>query len=588
MPLDAACLTALVGELRPQLEGAKIDKIFQPGRDEIVLNLRTVSGNQKLLLTANPSHPRLQMTALNRENPSVPPMFCMLLRKHLTGARILSVTQPSMERLVDLELETLNELGDRVSRHLVLEAMGRRSNLILTDESGRITDCLRKVDSELSQLRPVLPGLFYRLPPQQEEKRDPLQTDRETFLALLSQAPEESDVSHWLLDTFSGFSPLICRELAYRAGGAVDLRLSCLDTEGKDRLSDAFALVKDALLPQNSQPTALFQNGNPKDFSFLPITQYEGYLTSKPYDTFSALLDDFYATRETGERVRQKGQELIRSLTNARNRAARKIQLQTKELADAQNREQYRIAGDLITGNFYQMKKGDKSLTAINYYDPECKELTVALDPLLTPQQNAAKYYRKYTKAKTADAILTQQLEQGKTELDYLESVLEALQRAEGESDLNEIRQELEEQGYIRAKKTGKKPLKRPKLRPMEFRSSAGLRISVGRNNTQNDQLTCKMAGKSDIWFHTQSIHGAHVILWTEGQTPDEESVLEAAILAAWFSQGKDSSKIPVDYTPAKFVKKPSGAKPGMVIYTTYRTLYVTPDGDLAKKLTAK
>lgn len=588
MPLDAACLTALVGELRPQLEGAKIDKIFQPGRDEVVLNLRTVSGNQKLLLTANPSHPRLQMTALNRENPAVPPMFCMLLRKHLTGARVLAVTQPSMERVVDLELEALNELGDRVSRHLVLEAMGRRSNLILTDENVRITDCLRKVDSELSQLRPVLPGLFYRLPPQQEEKRDPLGTDRDTFMTLLAQAPEESEVSRWLLDTFAGFSPLICREMAFRAGGTVDVRLNGLDECGKEGLADAFETVKEAITPGKSQPTALFQNGNPKDFSFLPITHYEDYLTTKPYENFSALLDDFYATRETGERVRQKGQELIRSLTNARNRTARKIQVQTKELQEAQNREQYRIAGDLITGNFYQMKKGDKSLTAVNYYDPECKEITISLDPLLTPQQNAAKYYRKYTKAKTADSILTQQLEQGKAELDYLESVLEALQRAEGESDLNEIRQELEEQGYIRAKKTGRKQLKRPKLRPMEFRSSAGLRISVGRNNTQNDQLTCKMAGKSDIWFHTQSIHGAHVILWTEGQTPDENSVLEAATLAAWFSQGKESSKVPVDYTPAKFVKKPGGAKPGMVIYTTYRTLYVAPDGELAKKLAVK
>lgn len=588
MPLDAACLTALIGELRPQLEGARIDKIFQPGRDEIILNLRTLSGNQKLLLTANPSQPRLQMTGLSRENPAVPPMFCMLLRKHLTGARILSVTQPSMERLADLELEALNELGDRVSRHLILEAMGRRSNLILTDENGRITDCLRKVDSELSQLRPVLPGLFYRLPPRQEDKLDPQQTDPETFSRLLAQAPEETEVCRWLLDTFSGLSPLLCREIAFRAGGAVDIRLNALSSEERVRLADVFSAVKEAMLPGKSQPTALFRSGSPKDFSFLPICQYGDYLTQKPYESFSALLDDFYAARETGERVRQKGQELIRSLTNARNRVARKIQIQTKELAAAKDREQYRIAGDVITGNFYQMKKGDKSLTAINYYDPECKEITISLDPLLTPQQNAAKYYKKYAKAKTADAVLTGQLEQGKRELTYLESVLEALQRAEGESDLNEIRQELEEQGYLRAKKAGKKQLKRPKLRPMEFRSSAGLRISVGRNNTQNDQLTCKLAGKGDIWLHTQSIHGAHVILWTEGQTPDEESLLEAAMLAAWFSQGKESSNVPVDYTPAKFVKKPGGAKPGMVIYTTYKTMYVTPDGELAKRLSLK
>ena len=354
MPLDAACLTALVGELRPQLEGAKVDKIFQPGRDELVLSLRNREGNCKLLLTANPSQPRLQFTEVSRENPAAPPMFCMLLRKHLTGARILSVTQPPMERLVDLELETLNELGDRVSRHLILEAMGRRSNLILTDENGRITDCLRKVDGELSQLRPVLPGLYYHLPPAREDKRNPQETDRETLAELLAAAPDEAEVSGWLLDTFSGLSPLICREIAYRAGGEVDVRLNRLDGAGRERLLDAFAAVLFAI--EAAQPTVLFKNGEPKDFSFLPIRQYEGYWETKPYDTFSQLLDDFYAVRETGERVRQKGQALIKHLTNTRNRVARKIQVQQKELRDAQNREQYRINGDLITANLYQMQ----------------------------------------------------------------------------------------------------------------------------------------------------------------------------------------------------------------------------------------
>ena len=586
MPLDAACLTALVGELRPTLEGAKVDKIFQPGQNEVVLNLRTQAGNQTLLLTANPSHPRLQFTELNRENPAAPPMFCMLLRKHLTGARVLSVTQPPMERVVDLELETLNELGDRVSRHLILEAMGRRSNLILTDENGRITDCLRKVDAELSQLRPVLPGLYYHLPPAREDKRNPLETDRETLAALLSAAPAETEVSAWLLDTFAGLSPLLCREIAYRAGGDVGIRLNALDEPGRERLLDSFQTVLEGI--HAPQPTALFKAGEPKDFSFLPVGQYEGYLETRSYDSFSQLLDDFYAARETGERVKQKGQSLIKSLTNARNRLARKIQLQTKELAQARDREQYRISGDLITANLYQMRKGQKSLTAVNYYDPECKELTVALDPLLTPQQNAAKYYKRYTKAKTADAVLTEQLAQGREELDYLDSVLESLQRAEGERDLNEIRQELEDGGYLRTQKNAKKQAKRPRPQPLEFTSSAGLRISVGRNNTQNDQLTCKLAGKGDIWLHTQGIHGAHVILWAQGQEPDGESLLEAAQLAAWFSQGRGGSKIPVDYTPVKYVKKPGGARPGMVVYTTYRTAYVTPEETLVKRLAGK
>lgn len=580
MSLDAACLTALVGELRPQLEGARVDKIFQPGRDEVVLHLRTPQGNQKLLLTANPSHPRLQMTALTRENPASPPMFCMLLRKHLTGARVLSVTQPPMERVVTLELETLNELGDRVTRRLILEAMGRRSNLILTDENGRITDCLRKVDGELSQLRPVLPGLYYRLPPAREDRRNPRETDRETLAALLDTAPAEAEADRWLLDTFSGLSPLICREVVHRAAGRTDARLHEIDHE---RLLDA---VEDVLgTIDDPRPTALFREGEPKDFSYLPIRQYGDYYERRSYESFSALLDEFYAVRETGERVRQRGQELIRHLTSARNRVERKLQIQSKELAEARDREQYRVSGDLITANLYRMEKGERSLTAVNYYDPECRELTVALDPLLTPQQNAAKYYKKYSKAKTAENVLTKQIEQGRGELDYLESVLESLQRAEGERDLNEIRQELEDGGYLRPQKNGKRPMKRPRPQPMEFRSSAGLRISVGKNNVQNDQLTCKLAGKGDIWLHTQGIHGSHVILWTGGAEPDEKSLEEAATLAAWFSQGRSGSRVPVDYTPVKYVKKPAGARPGMVIYTTCRTTYVTPEESEVKRI---
>lgn len=493
MALDAATLALVAEELKTNLLDAKIDKIFEPTRDEVLITLRTRTETHRLLLSARSGSARVCLTKESFENPLTPPGFCMLLRKHLTGARVLSVTQPPMERVVDLELETLNELGDRVSRHLILEAMGRRSNLILTDENGRITDCLRKVDAELSQLRPVLPGLYYHLPPAREDKRNPLETDQETLTALLSAAPAETEVSAWLLDTFAGLSPLLCREIAHRAGGDVGIRLNALDEPGRERLLDSFQTVLEGI--HAPQPTALFKAGEPKDFSFLPIGQYEGYLEAKGYDSFSQLLDDFYAARETGERVKQKGQSLIKSLTNARNRLARKIQLQTKELAQARDREQYRISGDLITANLYQMRKGQKSLTAVNYYDPECKELTVALDPLLTPQQNAAKYYKRYTKAKTADAVLTKQLAQGREELDYLDSVLESLQRAEGERDLNEIRQELEDGGYLRTQKNAKKQAKRPRPQPLEFTSSAGLRISVGRNNTQNDQLTCKLAG---------------------------------------------------------------------------------------------
>ena len=572
MPMDAATLTALVQEIQPELEGAKIDKIFQPGRDELILALRTGGGNRRLLLTANPSQPRLQFTAVSRENPASPPMFCMLLRKHLTGAKIRTVTQPAMERLVDLELECRDELGDTVSRHLILEAMGRRANLILTDAQGRITDCIRKVDGELSQLRAVLPGLYYRLPPAREDKQNPALTQEEAFMELLNAAPREAVAADWLLDRFSGLSPLLCREIVCRGGGDAGERLNCLDRKA---LWQAFRSVMEQI--HTPQPTALLREGEYKDFSYLPIVQYGDYYEKRTYPDFSSMLDDYYAQRENTQRVRQKGMSITKQVTNLRNRVRRKLQAQQKELEAARNREQYRLDGDLITANLYRMQKGQRSLTAVDYYDPELRERTVALDPLLTPQQNAAKCYKKYNKAKTADVMLREQIRQGIGELDYLESVLETLNRADGERDLEEIRSELEAQGCLRAPKERKKQAKRPASKPMEFTSTAGLRISVGRNNTQNDRLTCKMAGKGDWWFHTQGIHGAHVILWTEGAQPDDKSVEEAACLAAWFSQAQGSSRVPVDYTPVKYVKKPGGAKPGMVVYTTYRTMLVSP-----------
>lgn len=588
MPLDAACLAGIVQECRPAVEGARIDKIFQPARDEIVFLLRGNQGNCKLLLTANPSHPRLQLTSGNRENPANPPMFCMLLRKYLSGGRILSLTQPSMERLADLEIETTNEMGDKVACHLILEAMGRRSNLILTDQTGRIVDCMHRIDGDLSQLRPVLPGLFYRQPPQSEGKFDPLEVDAEQLNQLLKDALPEQELTKWLLDHFVGLSPLLCREVVYRATGGVDTRFCQLGERQQQRFVERFLSLCQTIRTGAFQAVALYQGEKPKDFSFLPLTQYERLYEVREFSTFGAMLDAFYGDRERQERVRQKGQDLLRTLNSARDRVARKIQIQTKELAATEGRERWRELGDIITSNLYQMKREMKTLRAVDYYDPEGKEIDIPLDPLLTPQKNAAKYYKKYNKAKTASVILAQQLKKGRRELEYLESVLETVQRAEGERDLAEIRQELEESGYLRAKKSGKKQKKTPVSKPLEFRSSAGLRISVGRNHYQNDALTCRMAFKSDIWFHTQKIHGAHVILWAEGREPDAQSITQAAMLAAYYSQAKDGKNVPVDYTPIKYVHKPNGARPGMVIYTTYRTAYVTPDPALVEQLKVK
>lgn len=587
MPLDALCLSGLVHELNTALTGARIDKIHQPGRDEVIFALRTPNGNVKLLLSANPAHPRAQLTSLSRENPDKPPMFCMLLRKHLTGGRILDITQPPLERVVNIRLETLDELGDRVERRVILETMGRHSNLILLDEENRIIDCLRRVDYEMSEKRQVLPGLIYRLPPMQE-KLDPTVLDHEELARRLAQAPEQARADQWLLDTFGGLSPLVCRELAHRAGGSTDARLHFMGDAGRSALLTELETLISRVGRGEYAPRLIVIDGKPKDFTFFDIQQYGSAAQRIPYHSFSALLDDFYEQRETQERIRQKGQDLIRTVTSARDRTARKIANQEKELLATLDRERLRELGDILTSNLYALQRGMKTFRTVDFYNPEAKEIDIKLDPLLTPQQNAAKYYKEYNKAKTAEEMLTIQLEKGRRELDYLNSVLENIKLAEGERDLGEIRLELSETGYMRRASKFKDRNKKIHSRPMEFLSSTGMRISVGKNNTQNDELTCKQAFKSDIWFHTQKIHGSHVILWTGGQQPDLTSLNEAACLAAWFSQARESSKVPVDYTPVKFVKKPAGARPGMVVYTTYETAWVTPDGELAKKLRVK
>ncbi len=591
MPLDALCLSGVIHELSGALTGGRIDKIYQPGRDEVVLGLRSPqSGNVKLLLSANQSHPRAQLTALNRENPDAPPMFCMLLRKHLTGGRLLSISQPPMERIVDLRFEATNELGDRVERRLVLEAISRRANLLLLDGEGRILDCIRRVDSGLdsagSQGRILQPGMFYRLPPA-VEKADPAALSHEELEGLFSAAPEDSRGSGWLLDTFGGLSPLICRELCFRAWGDDSLTFREMGEKGRSALLDRLEQLLNSVKENNFTAVMLTKEDRPFDFSFVPIGQYHDAVKSISFPSFSALLDQFYEQKEQQERVKQRGQDLIRAVTNARDRTARKIAHQEQELAATQNREQLRQFGDILTSNLHCMERGMKCLHTVDFYDPEQREVDIRLDPLLTPQQNAAKYYKEYNKAKTAEKMLTIQLAKGRTELEYLNSVLENISLSEGERDLREIRQELAGCGYLRGARA-KGQEKRANSKPMEFRSSAGLRISVGKNNTQNDLLTCKQAFKSDIWFHTQKIHGSHVILWTEGKTPDAQSLNEAASLAAWFSQGRDGGKVPVDYTPVKFVKKPAGARPGMVVYTTYETAWVTPNGELAKRLRVK
>lgn len=579
MPLDAICLSAVVHELHDPLTGSRIEKIQQPARDQIVLVLR---GNRRLLINAGANQPRIHLTQQLRDNPAQPPMFCMLLRKYIGSGRILSIEQEPLERVVTLIVDAMDEMGEMSRYRLVLECMGRHSNLILVGPDGHIIDCLRRVDFEMSQQRQVLPGLYYHLPPAQQ-KKSPLDVDEEMFGALLCHCPAEGLLERWLLDTFTAISPLIARELVCRACGSTDARME----EEQGRLWPVFSEWQNSVKLKSFSPQVLLQEGKPKDFTYLPIMQYGDCAVCREEDSFGALLDAFYEGREQAERVRQKGADLMKTAGNARDRVRRKIALQEKEYLQTLERDHLRICGELITANLYRLKRGQTLLQAENYYEDGCPLMDIRLDPRLSPQENAAKYFKQYTKAKTAEKILSEQLERGEKELHYLESVLQELQQAESEQDFNDIRAELTQGGYIRSHGKKEPKFQRPS-KPREFRSAAGLRILVGRSNRQNDQLTTKMAGPYDIWLHTQKIHGSHVILCTDGAEADEESLVQAASLAAYYSQGRDGGKVAVDYTPARYVKKPAGSAPGMVTYSTYRTIYAQADAELVKKLQVK
>lgn len=568
MPLDAICLQAVLNELRPQLLGLRIDKIQQPARDQIILVLR----GKRLLLNAGAGAPRIHLTETLRDNPAEPPMFCMLLRKHLSGAKIVGLTQPPLERLVRLELDASDELGRSGRRVLVLEAMGRRSNLILLDGEGRVLDCLRRVDTDMSANRPVLPGLFYE-PPAAAGRLPVTAETKNGFSSKFSAAPTEHTLDRFLLDHYFGLSPLMARELAFQAAGDVDTRL--FEQNGPESLWHALEEFLARIQESRFTPVCLLRDGKPMDFACMPVKQYGPAAEAVEFASFSALMDFFYEARERQERTRQRGADLLRAASTARDRLRRKLAAQEKEYAETQNRDRLRICGDLITANLYRMERGAARLDCENYY-ADNTPVSIPLDPLLTPQQNAAKYYKRYTKAKTAEKYLRLQMEQAAQDLSYMESVLAEIAHAETEQDFSDIRMELQESGFLR--KQGKKKVPKRASNPWEFRTSGGFRVLVGRNNRQNDQLTTKSADRRDLWFHTQKIHGSHVILCTGGAVPTDQDLLEAAKLAAWYSQARESGNVPVDYTEVRNVKKPSGARPGMVIYSTCRTLYVTPE----------
>lgn len=586
MPLDALCLTALADEIRKTAEGAKIEKIQQPGKNEILITLRGMGLSRRLLVSVASGKARVHYTEMSFENPQTPPMFCMLLRKYLTGARIASVSQPSMERILVFELDVYDEMGVAGKSKLIVELIGVSANLILVSGDGRIIDCLRRVEGDMSEKRSVLPGLFYRFPPVSDRKNPFILTEDE-ITDIWNSASEEKSVDAWMAESFLGLSPLVCRELSQKYFGDISIRIGSIGHKEKEAFSEKLYEFFESAKKGEFVPYALTNAGKPFDFSCMPITQYGKKMEGREFSSFSEMLDAFYSQRELDESAKQKTQVLVKTVKNLRDRRKRKLINQSEELKATFGRERLREFGDIIKANLYNMKQGQEVLRAEDFYSEVGGTVDIKLDTRLSPQQNAAKYYKDYNKAKKAEIHLTEQIKTGEIEIEYLESVLDELSRAAGDKDVEEIRRELEKMGYIASKSRGKKE-KEIKSKPLRFVSTNGFQIIVGKNNTQNDELTFKTADRFDLWLHTQKIHGSHVIVLTEGKQLDNKSIEEAAMLAALYSQGAEGQKVPVDYTLVKYVKKPAGAKPGMAIYTDYKTVFVTPDKKAADTLALK
>ena len=562
MPLDGIFLSKLCRELQCICD-CRIDKISQPSRDELVLSLRSATLTGKLLLSARPGAARVHLTEENPENPAVPPMFCMLMRKHLGGGKILSVTQDGFERAVSISVSATDEMGEKHLLCLVCELIGNQSNIILVGGDGRIIDCVRRSDIE-SGGRLVQPGAKYT-PPEAPKKLSPLSGD-----AAKAVMCERGTLSSAVLKTVSGISPLISNEAAFSICGE-DLPVETADAETQRKLA-AFL----ELLAEESTPYILYdEQGLPKDFSYIPITQYGQKYRGERVESYCRLLDRFFGERDKIHRLRHSASDVFKTLQNAAARIEKKLQLRKEELKKCAEREKYRIYGELIKANIYMIERGASAARVPNYYDPELKELTIPLNPALSPAANSARYFKEYRKLCSAEQTLGGLIDEALREREYIASVQDMLSRAETLAEILDIRDELIASGYIRHQ--GKKAQKRPALKPRKYLSSDGFTILVGRNNVQNDVLTLRTAAKDDMWFHTKNIHGSHVIVVCEGKTLPDTTVLEAARLAAFHSQARNSSQVPVDYTPVKNVKKPSGAKPGMVIYKTNNTVFVTP-----------
>lgn len=554
MALDGIFLHHLRNEIAAFAVGARVEKIHQPSKEEVLLSLRTRSGSRKLLLSCRGDSARVHFTDFAPENPAKPPMFTMLLRKLLQGAWLDSVEQESLERVLKLNFTGTNELGDKTCYALIIEIMSRYSNIILVDANGKIIDAVRRITDEQSRVRQILPGAVYTAPPAQDKL--------DIFSCSLSEIRKRMEksakpVAKAAQETLMGVSPIVCREL-----------------------ENGLTLEQFKYYAAHPVPTVVL-DGEPKDFAFLPICQYGDLLQTRTFDTFSALLDYFFYERVRLARIKSRSAELFKLLSNLQERAVRKAENRRQELRACADKDQYRIYGDLITSNQHLLKKGAPYYDLENYY-ADCRVIRIPADVTLSPCANAQRYYKEYRKKQVAEQKLVGFIEDAEREAAYLESVLDVLTRAQTEAEIAAIRSELIDGGYLRRRSREKN---QKALSPMQYESTDGFKILVGRNNIMNDKLTLKTAAKEDLWLHTKDTPGCHVILVADGRPITDTAVHQAAVLAAYNSKARASSNVAVDYTLVKYVKKPAGAKPGRVIYTDYKTAYVTPCAEELERL---
>ncbi|MFB1081169.1 NFACT family protein [Jeotgalibacillus sp. JSM ZJ347] len=567
MSFDGLFTRAITKELTDQLDGGRISRIHQPYQNELMMVIRAQGKNHKLLLSAHPSYSRIQLTEEQYDNPSEPPMFCMLLRKHLEGAIIESISQKDMERIIVFEVKGRNEIGDISYKQLIVEIMGRHSNIILVDkERNMILDSIKHLNPSVNRARTILPGADFEWPPEQN-KLNPFEVNEELFLRTMDWNSGKLDKQ--LVQHFAGFSPLFAKEVIERAG-----------LTEKKRVFDAFGELLDRMKVHDYEPAFMQQNN--KDYFYLyPLKQLKD-AESQSYPSISQLLDRYYFGKAERDRVRQQGHDLERFIKNEKDKNVLKIKKLNKTLDQAAEAGKYQLSGELLTANIYAIERGMSEVEVLNYYEEDSPQVTIKLDPRKTPSENAQWYFTKYQKAKNAVDIVKEQIEIAEKEIQYFDQLMQQLDSA-SPSDLEEIREELAEEGYMKAKKQKKKKSKPQKPVLEEYIASNGTLILVGKNNKQNDYLTNKAAGKDEIWLHTKDIPGSHVVI--RDKEPDEETILEAAKIAAYFSKARASSSVPVDFTKIRHVKKPSGSKPGYVIYEQQETVYVTPDDELIRRL---